>query len=400
VWELRGSMTEEAVETANLGVPWFRSGILAVACFFFLFGAVNAQTLQGSVQSNSASGTDIYSLYAGEDPLGGKPEVAPTSIGPKGNICIAPDPKWQLVTQIGNLCYWYAPFPKRLAGYVVPMSKISWVESGGGRCGVNPFSNPNDPNGTAICNQPPPAKNPYAPKDNAGKSPDPSMPRKSGCETQGTFIPHCYYTDSSGKPTSNPNGNTGPYCFYQDDFGHRTNPPALCVIRAYPRSTTPTPLPWEQPAQAADQRPCGLTLDKENEIHAQVMKQLALELSHEPANSTWITGRMTKEDSVHDSCVGQLKSATAQATPASKPIRKYIKGNYKRQSDGSYWFTDTLGGHWKADAQFTSASGIEYKIDLDSFRLKYLGGNFYQGYALYNGKNLKIEAKEAKLLNP
>jgi hypothetical protein len=389
VWEWRGSMTENAVERASLAVPWFRSGILVAACFFFLSGAVNAQTLQGSVQSNSASGTDIYSLYAGEDPLGGKPEQTPTSIGPKGNVCIAPNPKWQLVTQIGNMCYWYAPFPKRLAGYIVPMFKISWVESGGGRCGVNPFSNPNDPNGTAICNQPPPDKNPYTPKGNAGKSPDPSMPRKSGCETQGTFIPHCYYTDSSGKPTSNPNGNTGPYCFYQDDFGFRTSPPVLCVVRAYPRTTTPSPLPGELPAEAAgpsqpvldSDGKCGKTYADEQLRHDQKMAELQLEYqTAEDSAVSSILHRMDVERELNRNCVAKLKGVQA-ATPAHVTYT----GRYERQSDGSYWMWDSRGVIWSAPGTITVGGGaIKLTIDPKILSIKQQGNQYY-ATTLYRG---------------
>jgi hypothetical protein len=390
VWELRGSMTEEAVERAHFRIPWFRSGILVAACLSFLSGAANAQALQGSVQSNSSSGTDIYSLYAGEDPLGGKPEVAPTSIGPKGNVCIAPNPKWQLVTQIGNMCYWYAPFPKKLAGYVVPMSKISWVESGGGRCGVNPFSNPNDPNGTAICNQPPPAENPHAPKGNAGKSPDPSMPGKSGCETQGTFIPHCYYTDSAGKPTSNPTGNTGPYCFYQDDFGFRTSPPVLCVIRAYPRTTTPSPLPGELPAEAAGpSKPvldsdgkCGKTYADEQLRHNQKMAELTLE--YQTAESYAVSSilrQMDVERELDGECIAKLKAATPAPTPAHV---KYT-GRYQRQPDGSYWMWDTRGVIWSAPEKKTIGGGsATLKIDPTILEIKQRGNQFY-ATTIYRG---------------
>jgi hypothetical protein len=40
------------------------------------------------------------------------------------------------------------------------MTKIAAVESSGGWCGVNPFSDPNNPSGTAICDRLPPARNP------------------------------------------------------------------------------------------------------------------------------------------------------------------------------------------------------------------------------------------------
>jgi hypothetical protein len=178
--------------TAVSSPCWWLPVMVVGVCCALPVPMAHGQTHQGQLQSDSSSGTDIYKLYAAQDPLGGEPEETPTTIGPKGNVCIASNPKWQLITQIGNMCFWYAPFPKRLSGYVVPLFKMSWVESSGGRCGQNPFSDPDDPNGTAICDRPAPAKDPYAPKRRSGQSSDPSMPKTSGCETQGKYIPHCF----------------------------------------------------------------------------------------------------------------------------------------------------------------------------------------------------------------
>jgi len=126
--------------------------------------ASGQQPLPQEQVSSDSSQADFYTIYANSDPLDGQPEQTPTTIGPnESNQCIPPNPAWQLVAQEGNTCYWYAPFAKPLNDYVVPMSKMSWVESSGGTCGVNPFSDPNNPNGTAVCDQPAPENNPYEP---------------------------------------------------------------------------------------------------------------------------------------------------------------------------------------------------------------------------------------------
>jgi hypothetical protein len=103
-----------------------------------------------------APAQDIFSYYSQYDPLSGQPETTSTTGTPQGSRCVPPDPQWQLVLQEQNTCYWYAPFAQKLSGYVVPMNAIASVESQGGRCSVNPFSDPTGPNPTAICNRQPP----------------------------------------------------------------------------------------------------------------------------------------------------------------------------------------------------------------------------------------------------
>jgi hypothetical protein len=148
--------------------PILLAGYCSFIAVLFLLAALpthglGQQPLQGGVSSDSQ--TDyFYTVYANSNPLDGAPEQTPTTIGPgNSNRCIPPNPRWQLVAQQQDTCYWYAPYAKPLKGYVVAMAKMSWVESTGGTCSVNPFSNPDSPNATAICSQPAPANNPYAP---------------------------------------------------------------------------------------------------------------------------------------------------------------------------------------------------------------------------------------------
>jgi hypothetical protein len=155
-----GILLRRVPNETNLMIP---ARYVLLAASLLLFASQFPTPAIGQVSSNS-SGTDFYNAYANSDPLGGQPEQTPTTIGPnESNECIPPNPDWQLVAQKGNTCYWYAPFAKPLNDFVVPLAKMSWVESSGGTCGVNPFSNPNKLNGTAICDLPAPQNNPYAP---------------------------------------------------------------------------------------------------------------------------------------------------------------------------------------------------------------------------------------------
>jgi hypothetical protein len=124
-------------------------GLTVSAMTIGLLAPTAAQTLQGQVETQTPG--DVFSHNTGLDPLAGKPEITPTAVGPGGSRCIPLNASWRLMQQSGDTCYWYAPLPQRLEGYVVvPMSQVAGIERQGRRCGVNPF----DVNVTAVCQQP------------------------------------------------------------------------------------------------------------------------------------------------------------------------------------------------------------------------------------------------------
>ena len=76
-------------------------------------------------------------MFAGKDPLAGAEAGTPLpTLGP----CVAPrNSNWTLVGQDKINCYWYAPYPQRLNGYVTSINNVAAVEKAGGRCGVDGF---------------------------------------------------------------------------------------------------------------------------------------------------------------------------------------------------------------------------------------------------------------------
>lgn len=110
---------------------------LLVASYPFVFTA----------QQPSTSGGDEFhaaSPFAGQDPLAGRGEVFP----PQGNPpqCVPPVKTWRLLAQTGSECYYFAPYPQRINGYVADMSQVGAIEKLGGRCGVDEFDA-----GKAVC---------------------------------------------------------------------------------------------------------------------------------------------------------------------------------------------------------------------------------------------------------
>jgi hypothetical protein len=372
--------------------------ILVVSLLFASTLPVSAsgqQNSQGEASSDSTQ-TDFYRFYANSNPLGGDPEQTPTTIGPgNSNRCIPLNPAWQLVGQDGNTCYWYAPFPTPLNDYVVPMAKMSWVESTGGRCGQNPFSNPDSPDATAICDQPAPENNPYAPPPQTNETPeaptdyysenpyDPNRlltaykeiiaaashgtPQQTSVQlgpqlqddmtacskyaAHGILSPACC-TDLGQAANFNMEG-TGPA--RQESKMYQQNADIVCQV-------TP-PIQYTGPSPSQDEEKCGATLAAENARFEKVSAILQQEYQAAGDANYRVMKRITNEQVFHKNCVAELQSAV----PAPPAAPRKPAGPGTIQKDGSYLFADTKGGFWSAPGTMYAMDGTLLRIDPSSF---------------------------------
>ncbi len=157
-------------------------------CLLLLMGGMTpgleAQQSTSIVEQFNAS-----SVYANQDPLAGAAEVMPPESGnpPK---CNPPVSTWQLLAQQGGECYYFAPFAKRLNGYVTSIENVAAVERLGGRCGLDEFNA-----GDAVC---------FNPGDDLpGASPTTGLP--TGISTSQPINPY------GGGTGSNTGGTGGTY---------------------------------------------------------------------------------------------------------------------------------------------------------------------------------------------
>jgi hypothetical protein len=372
--------------------------------------ASGQQSSQGEASSGSTQ-TDFYSYYANSNPLGGDPEQTPTTIGPgNSNRCVPLNPAWQLVGQDGNTCYWYAPFAKPLNDYVVPMAKMSWVESSGGTCGQNPFSNPDSQDATAICNQPAPENNPYAPPPQTDETPEtptdyytsnPYDPNRLLTAYKEIIVAASHGTPQQASVQLGPqlqvdmndcskyaaHGILSPACC--TDLGQAANmnmegtTPARQESKMYQRNidivcqVTP-PIQYTGPSPSQDANKCGATLAAENARFEKAMASLQQEFETAGSNNNSVLLRMDKQRDHHKECVSELQSAI----PAPPAAPRKPTGTWTIQKNGSYLFPDTKGGSWSAPSTMYAMDGTLLRIDPHTIVIQNQG-NGSQAFVTY-----------------
>ena len=109
------------------------------SCCLLLVMAGMTPGLEAQQSTSIVEQFNAGSVYANQDPLAGAAEVMPPESGnpPK---CNPPVSTWQLLAQQGGECYYFAPFAKRLNGYVTSIENVAAVERLGGRCGLDEFN--------------------------------------------------------------------------------------------------------------------------------------------------------------------------------------------------------------------------------------------------------------------
>jgi hypothetical protein len=88
-------------------------------------------TLQGGVSTDSTSLKDIY---AGQDPLAGRPQMMPPA---SNGRCIPPNGNWILIRQTASTCYYFQRYPTPLQGRVMTPQEAG--QSTWTRCSAHPW---------------------------------------------------------------------------------------------------------------------------------------------------------------------------------------------------------------------------------------------------------------------
>lgn len=111
------------------------SRVLLVALTLTVLQSIQCAHAQGTLRGGvSTSEPSIKDIYRGQDPLKGKPEMAPpNSLG----LCAPLVKGWILVWQSETTCYYFAPYPAPLQGRVITpdeAKKYHWD-----RCSAHPW---------------------------------------------------------------------------------------------------------------------------------------------------------------------------------------------------------------------------------------------------------------------
>ena len=108
-----------------------------VCCLLLL---VSSTSLALAAQQPSSSSGDQFNAsdpFAGMDPLAGRGAGTPL---PTSGPCVPPRySNWKLVGQDNINCYWSAPYPQRINGYISNINNVGALQKFFVKCGSDPF---------------------------------------------------------------------------------------------------------------------------------------------------------------------------------------------------------------------------------------------------------------------